>query len=160
MRRMVTAESLERHRAALTGHCYRMLGSASEADDAVQETLVRAWRSGDRFEGRASLLAWLYRIATRVCLDALSERSRRAHPMDLGPPGSVDAPLTALPRSHWIDPVPDASAVPADGDPAERAELRQSIQVCGARTRAPERRNVRRYTWQARARVSSSGTRA
>ncbi len=126
---MVTAETLERHRAALTGHCYRMLGSASEADDAVQETLVRAWRSGDRFEGRSSLRTWLYRIATRVCLDALSERSRRARPMDLGPPGSVDAPLTVLPRSHWIDPVPDASAVPAEGDPAEQAALRESIRL-------------------------------
>ena len=126
---MVTAEVLERHRAALTGHCYRMLGSASEADDAVQETLVRAWRSGDRFEGRSSLRTWLYRIATRVCLDALSERSRRARPMDLGPPGTIDAPLTALPRSHWIDPVPDASAVPAEGDPAEQAALRQSIRL-------------------------------
>ena len=126
---MVTAEILERHRAALTGHCYRMLGSASEADDAVQETLVRAWRSGDRFEGRSSLRTWLYRIATRVCLDALSERSRRARPMDLGPPSPTDAPLTALPRSHWIDPVPDASAVPDEGDPSERAALRQSIRL-------------------------------
>ena len=126
---MVTAEFLERHRAALTGHCYRMLGSASEADDAVQETLVRAWRSGDRFEGRSSLRTWLYRIATRVCLDALSERSRRARPMDLGPPSAIDAPLTALPRSHWIDPVPDASAVPAECDPSERAVLRQSIRL-------------------------------
>ena len=126
---MVTAESLESHRAALTGHCYRMLGSTSEADDAVQETIVRAWRSIDRFEGRSSLRTWLYRIATRVCLDALSDRSRRARPVDLGPPGSVDAPLTALPRSHWIEPVPDASAVPADGDPSEQAALRQSIRL-------------------------------
>jgi RNA polymerase sigma-70 factor (ECF subfamily) len=106
-----------------------MLGSAAEADDPVQETLVRAWRSSDRFEGRSSLRAWLYRIATRVCLDALSDRARRARPTDLGPPGSVDAPLTAPPRSHWIDPVPDASAVPADSDPSEQAALRQSIRL-------------------------------
>src|SRR5262249_6192854 len=68
---------LERHRAALTGHCYRMLGSPEEADDAVQETFVRAWRSLDRFEQRSSLKTWLYSIATRVCLDALGERARR-----------------------------------------------------------------------------------
>jgi RNA polymerase sigma-70 factor (ECF subfamily) len=126
---MVTAEHLERHRAALTGHCYRMLGSATEADDAVQETMVRAWRSLDSFEERASLRTWLYRIATRVCLDVLSHRSRRARPMDLGPAGSFDGPLTALPRSHWIDPVPDASALPADADPSEKVALRQSIRL-------------------------------
>jgi RNA polymerase sigma-70 factor (ECF subfamily) len=106
-----------------------MLGSAAEADDAVQETIVRAWRSVDRFEERSSLRTWLYRIATRVCLDALSDRSRRARPMDLGPAGSVDGPLTALPRSHWIEPVPDASVLPADDDPSERAVLRQSIRL-------------------------------
>src|SRR5207253_4318667 len=87
-----TASQLEEHRTALTGHCYRMLGSAIEADDAVQETIVRAWRSLDRFDGRASLRTWLYRIATNVCLDALSDRSRRARPMELGPEGSVDDP--------------------------------------------------------------------
>jgi len=126
---MVPAEHLEKHRAALTGHCYRMLGSPAEAEDAVQETLVRAWRSLDRFEQRASLRTWLYRIATRVCLDALSDRSRRERPVDLGPAGTVDDPLTALPRSHWLEPVPDASALPADADPSELAVLRQSIRL-------------------------------
>jgi RNA polymerase sigma-70 factor (ECF subfamily) len=89
---------LEKHRTALTGHCYRMMGSVVDADDAVQETLVRAWRSLDRFDGRASLRTSLYRIATNVCLDMLAERSRRMRPLEAGPVGTVDDPLTALPR--------------------------------------------------------------
>ncbi|WNG41234.1 sigma-70 family RNA polymerase sigma factor [Archangium violaceum] len=126
---MATAYHLEEHRAALTGHCYRMLGSAAEADDAVQETLVRAWRNLDRFEERASLRTWLYRIATRVCLDSLDERSRRARPMELGPVGSVDGPLDMLPGSRWIEPIPDAQALPSDADPSELLILRQSIRL-------------------------------
>src|SRR5215211_4796084 len=105
------ATRLEEHRAALTGHCYRMLGSAAEADDAVQETMVRAWRSLDHFEGRASLRSWLYRIATNVCLDVLSDRTRRARPMELGPVGSIEGPLTTLPGSTWIEPIPDVHAI-------------------------------------------------
>ncbi|PCC69426.1 RNA polymerase, sigma subunit, ECF family [Nannocystis exedens] len=124
-----TANDLEQHRAALTGHCYRMLGSAAEADDAVQETLVRAWRALDRFEGRSSLRTWLYRIATRVCLDALSRRSRRARPMELGPMGTVDDVLVSLPGEQWVEPIPDAQALPADADPYERASLRESIRL-------------------------------
>jgi RNA polymerase sigma-70 factor (ECF subfamily) len=126
---MATANHLEEHRAALTGHCYRMLGSAAEADDAVQETMVRAWRSLDRFEERASLRTWLYRIATRVCLDMLTDESRRARPMELGPVGSVDAELTRLPGSRWLEPIPDASALPTDADPSELLVLRQSIRL-------------------------------
>lgn len=126
---MDTAHQLEEHRAALMGHCYRMLGSASEADDAVQETMLRAWRNLDRFEGRASLRTWLYRIATRVCLDALSARSRRARPMEEGPPGTVESSLVQRSRSHWLEPIPDAQALPADADPAERAMLRESIRL-------------------------------
>jgi RNA polymerase sigma-70 factor (ECF subfamily) len=120
---------LEEHRAALTGHCYRMLGSAVDADDAVQETMVRAWRSLGRFDGRSTLRTWLYRIATNVCLDAIGERSRRARPIEDGPVCSVNDPLEARPRTHWLEPIPDARALPADADPAERAVLRQSIRL-------------------------------
>lgn len=120
---------LETHRAALTGHCYRMLGSAADADDAVQETMIRAFRSLDRFEGRASLKTWLYRIATNVCLDSLSQRSRRTRPFEEGPVGTVDDALTERPRTHWLEPVPDASVFPADSDPSEIAALRQSVRL-------------------------------
>src|SRR5438309_3970780 len=94
---------LEEHRTALTGHCYRMLGSPVDADDAVQETMVRAWRSMERFDGRSSVRTWLYRIATNVCLDTLSDRSRRERPLE-GPPGSVDDALETRPRTHWLEP--------------------------------------------------------
>ena len=124
-----TATQLEEQRVALTGHCYRMLGSAAEADDAVQETVLRAWRSLERFDGRASLRTWLYRIATNVCLDALADRSQRARPMELGPEGSVDDPLNELPRTHWLEPIPDSKALPADADPSELLVLRQSIRL-------------------------------
>jgi RNA polymerase sigma-70 factor (ECF subfamily) len=120
---------LEPHRAALTGHCYRMLGSAVEADDAVQDTLVRAWKFRDRFDGRSSLRTWLYRIATNVCLDALSDRSRRERPVEEGPEGTVDDPLEERARTHWLEPVPDARAIPEDADPAQRAILRESIRL-------------------------------
>src|SRR5688572_20263855 len=116
---------LEQHRRELTGYCYRMLGSAFEADDAVQETMVRAWRSLDRFEGRSSLRSWLYRIATNVCLDMLGERQRRARPMDLRGPQSADTPLPApLEETLWIEPIPDASVIPENGDPLELAVAR------------------------------------
>src|SRR3954469_18830449 len=96
---------LERHRGELTGYCYRMLGSVFEADDAVQETMVRAWKAADRFEGRSSVRSWLYRIATNVCLDALRGRQRRARPMDMGPAGTVETFKGAtLPESAWVQP--------------------------------------------------------
>ena len=125
----IDAAQLESHRAALTGHCYRMLGSAFDAEDAVQETLVRAWRSVDRFEGRSSLRTWLYRIATNVCLDALSDSSRRARPMEEGPVGSVNDELHVRPRTHWLEPIPDARALPSDADPFQLTALRQSIRL-------------------------------
>lgn len=120
---------LEAHRPALTGHCYRMLGSPVDAEDAVQETMVRAWQSLDRFEARSSLRTWLYRIATNVCLDALSDRSRRARPMEERPAGSVEDALEARPRSDWLEPIPDERALPADGDPYELTALRRSIRL-------------------------------
>jgi RNA polymerase sigma-70 factor (ECF subfamily) len=122
---------LEQHRRALTGYCYRMLGSAFEAEDAVQETLVRAWRSLDRFEpGRAPLRSWLYAIATNVCIDMLSGRRRRAHPMDLGPSSAAGTTIgRPLPESTWIEPIPDHRVLPPDGDPAELAVARESIRL-------------------------------
>ena len=120
---------LERHRPELTAYCYRMLGSAFEAEDAVQETFLRAWRGFDRFEGRAALRSWLYRIATNVCLDMLSGRERRARPMDLGPARSPDGPVGGtLPEATWIQPMPDALVV-ADDDPAEKAVARETIKL-------------------------------
>ena len=120
---------LELHRPALTGHCYRMLGSPFDAEDAVQETLVRAWRNAGRFEGRSSLRTWLYKIATNVCLDALSNKARRFRPMEEGPVGTIDDPLDDRPRTHWLEPIPDARAIPADDDPLEQTMLRQSIRL-------------------------------
>jgi len=124
------AAQLEQYRAELTGYAYRMLGSAFEAEDAVQETLIRAWRGLDRFEGRAALRSWLYRIATNVCLDMLTSRERRARPMDLGPALTADNALgAALPEERWIEPIPDARAMPAGGDPAAVTELRETIRL-------------------------------
>jgi RNA polymerase sigma-70 factor (ECF subfamily) len=126
----VDVSALEAHRSALTGHCYRMLGSAADADDAVQETIVRAWRSLDRFEGRASLRTWLYRIATNVCLDTLSDASRRMRPIEEGPSTTVEqASLETRERTHWLEPIPDARALPIDADPYELTALRQSIRL-------------------------------
>ena len=126
---MATAQDLELHRPALMGHCYRMLGSAAEADDAVQETMIRAWKALDRFEERSSLRTWLYRIASRVCLDALSDRSRRTRPMETASAGTADDDLQELPASHWIEPIPDVQALPADGDPSEMVMLKESIRL-------------------------------
>jgi RNA polymerase sigma-70 factor (ECF subfamily) len=117
------------HRSELTGYCYRMLGSAFEAEDAVQDTLVRAWKAYDTFEGRASLRSWLYRIATNVCLDMLASRQRRARPMDLGPASRGDsAPGPTLPEVTWITPIPDGRVQP-EGDPADVAISRETIRL-------------------------------
>jgi RNA polymerase sigma-70 factor, ECF subfamily len=121
---------LEAHRRALTGYCYRMLGSGSEAEDAVQETFLRAWRKQESFEGRSSLKSWLYRIATNVCLDMLQGSQRRARPMDLGPSSTADSTLPAgLPEHAWVLPVPDAQVLPEGGDPAELAASRETIRL-------------------------------
>jgi RNA polymerase sigma-70 factor (ECF subfamily) len=120
------------HRRELTGYCYRMLGSAVDADDAVQETLVRAWRGIDDFEGRSAVRSWLYRIATNVCLDALSGRQRRALPMDLSgsPWQPVESSLAARrPATAWVEPVLDRQVIADDADPAEQAVARESIRL-------------------------------
>ena len=125
----IDAAQLEPHRAALTGHCYRMLGSAGDAQDAVQETLIRAWRHADGFDGRSALRTWLYRIATNVCLDALADRAKRMRPADHRPPGRIGDGLDPLPEELWVEPIPDALAIPGDADPEERLLLRESIRL-------------------------------
>ena len=122
---------LEEHRTELTAYCYRMLGSPFEAEDAVQDTLLRAWKSYGSFEGRSQLKSWLYRIATNVCLDLLNGRNRRARPMDLGPSGTAD-PVNLgqpLPEETWVEPVPDGRILPERGDPAQIAELKESVRL-------------------------------
>ena len=121
---------LEAYRQELTGYCYRMLGSGFEAEDAVQETMVRAWRAIDRFEGRSALRSWLYRIATNVCLDMLRGPQRRARPMDLGPSSTAEGHLgPQVPEDAWVQPIADAKVLPADMDPAELAASRESIRL-------------------------------
>ena len=126
-----TTDDLEFYRRELTGYCYRMLGSAFEADDAVQETMLRAWKAVDGFEGRSSLRSWLYRIATNVCLDALRGEKRRALPMDLGPASPpVESHMRPAPAEDlWVTPMPDARIVPENGDPAEIAAVRDSVRL-------------------------------
>jgi RNA polymerase sigma-70 factor (ECF subfamily) len=122
--------ALDTHRRELTAYCYRMLGSGFEAEDAVQETLVRAWRNLDRFEGRSSLRSWLYRIATNVCLDMLRGAQRRARAMDMGPATTAAEPnLATLADSAWLLPVLSANVVPETADPAEAAVARESIRL-------------------------------
>jgi RNA polymerase sigma-70 factor (ECF subfamily) len=123
---------LLQHRRELTGYCYRMLGSSFDAEDAVQETMVRAWRGLAAFEGRSALRSWLYRIATNVCLDQLSGRQRRALPMDLSgsPWQPVESSLAARkPGTAWVEPVLDRQVLPDDGDPAEQAVAKESIRL-------------------------------
>jgi len=126
-----TEADLEPFRRELTGYCYRMRGSGFDADDAVQETMVRAWRGASGFEGRSSLKSWLYRIATNVCLDMLRGRDRRARPMELGPSSAPEAhhlgPL--LPEHAWVSPIADPRVMPLDGDPAEITAARESIRL-------------------------------
>ncbi len=124
---------LESHRRELTAYCYRMLGSPFEAEDAVQDTFIRAWRALDRFEGRAALRSWLYRIATNVCLDMLHGRERRATPMDLGPAREpIEANLNVPSEVTWLQPIPDGLVVD-DGDPADVAVARESIRLAFVR---------------------------
>ena len=120
-------QQLEHYRVELTAYCYRMLGSA-DAEDAVQETFIRAWRAHDRFEGRSALRSWLYRIATNVCFDILEGRKRRARPMDLGPAGEPIVENLRTPDQLWIEPMPDSRVV-GDGDPAEIVGARESVRL-------------------------------
>src|SRR3954469_14940273 len=123
------AHELEQFRGELTAYCYRMLASPFEAEDAVQETMLRAWRSYDRFEGRAAVRSWLYRIATNVCLDMLDGRERRARPMDLGPAREpVAENLSTLPEVTWIEPIPDGAVLGAS-DPADAAVARETLRL-------------------------------
>ena len=124
-------QEIETHRRELTGYCYRMLGSGFEAEDAVQETMVRAWRGIDGFEGRSSLRSWLYRIATNVCLNMLQTPQRRALPMDLGPSTTVERHVLGdqLVERTWVQPIADGRVLPDDGDPAELAAARESIRL-------------------------------
>ncbi len=144
--RPVNVEELEEHRRELTGYCYRMLGSGFEADDAVQETMLRAWRAADSFEGRASLRSWLYRIATNVCLDMLRSPQRRARPMELGPsrPPEVSSLVPTLAEHAFVSPVADARVLPDNGDPAEIAASRETIRLAfvSALQRLPARQRA------------------
>src|SRR5919106_2455052 len=120
-------QQLEQYRVELTAYCYRMLGSV-DAEDAVQETFIRAWRAFDRFEGRSTLRSWLYRIATNVCFDMLESRKRRARPMDLGPAREPVAETLHTPEVAWLEPIPDGRVVP-EGDPAEVIAARESVRL-------------------------------
>jgi RNA polymerase sigma-70 factor (ECF subfamily) len=123
-------DELETHRRALTGYCYRMIGSGAEAEDAVQETMVRAWRSADKLQERGALKAWLFKIASNVCLDMLQSSQRRAQPMDMGPAGTADTPLgPQLADSVFVRPIADAKVLPEDGDPAELAAEKETLRL-------------------------------
>ena len=142
----ITAQ-LEPYRRELTGYCYRMLGSGFEAEDAVQDTFVKAWKNFDSFEGRSSLRSWLYRIATNVCLDMVRGPQRRARPMELGPSSPIET--AALGPAHgentWIQPIPDAKVVPSDGDPADIALARETIRlafIAALQNLPPKQRSV------------------
>ncbi|MEZ7007604.1 sigma-70 family RNA polymerase sigma factor [Streptomyces sp. AD55] len=137
--------ALEEHRVELTGYCYRMLGSSFEAEDAVQDTLVRAWRGYGSFEGRSSLRSWLYRIATNVCLDMLAAGKRRARPVDLTDATPLArAALTPRPDHTWLEPVPDGRVLPTTEDPAEAAVARESVRLAfmAALQRLPPRQRA------------------
>ncbi|HEX4363104.1 MAG TPA: sigma-70 family RNA polymerase sigma factor [Solirubrobacteraceae bacterium] len=121
---------LEQHRRELTGYCYRMLGSSFEAEDAVQDTMLRAWRNIGRFEGRSALKSWLYRIATNVCLDMLNGRQRRARPIEIGAAGDPANPdMTTRAEVTWLEPIPDGRVLPESSDPADLAVAQETLRL-------------------------------
>jgi RNA polymerase sigma-70 factor, ECF subfamily len=127
---MTLEQEMEAHRSALTGYCYRMIGSGSEAEDAVQETMVRAWRAADKLQARGALKAWLFKIANHVCLDMLQSAQRRAQPMDLGPAQDAGSPLgVPLVESAWVRPVADSAVLSPDADPADVAAERETLRL-------------------------------
>ncbi|GAA2363129.1 sigma-70 family RNA polymerase sigma factor [Dactylosporangium salmoneum] len=123
---MDLTQQLERHRRELEVHCYRMVGSFHEAEDLVQETFLRAWRGWDQFQGRSSVRAWLYRIATNACLDALKSAQRRVLPMDLAPPSAPGVSLPPRADVPWLEPLPDRVL---DEDPATRLVARETVEL-------------------------------
>ena len=143
---LLAVEDLDRYRRELTGFCYRMLGSGSEAEDAVQETFVKAWQAADRFEGRSSIRTWLYRIATNVCIDMGRSPQRRARPVDLGPARTPDPVHLSdvLPEDRWITPVADEDVLDLHGDPGEVAAVRETIRLAfvAALQRLPARQRA------------------
>lgn len=122
-------EELETHRKAIYGHCYRMLGSVVDADDAVQETMVRAWKGLEGFDGRSSPKTWLYRIATNVCIDALGAKKRRFRPMDEAAPGTPEDAIDSRPREHWLEPVPTSAILADDATPDVALVQRESVRL-------------------------------
>src|SRR6516162_1158886 len=126
------SELVEAHRAELRAHCYRMLGSFHDAEDALQDALLRAWRALSRFEGRSSLRSWLYRIATNSCLRLIERRPSRVLPIDYGPPADAhDPPAPPLVESVWIDPYPENALAAPEGlaSPEARYEQRESVEL-------------------------------
>jgi len=124
-------DQLETHRRELTGYCYRMLGSGPDAEDAVQETMLRAWRGAAGFEGRSSARSWVYRIATNVCLDMLRGRKHKATPMEMGPSRPPDAHSLEhqLPDGSWVSPIADQRVLPLEADPGDLVAARESIRL-------------------------------
>ena len=131
------------HRAELTGYCYRMLGAPSEAEDAVQETLLRAWKAQDGFEGRAKVRTWLYRIAHNVCIDMHRSPQRRARPMEMGPSTPLSELVLGDQRDEhaFVQPAPDSSVIDLSGDPADVAAARETVRLAfvAALQRLPSR---------------------
>ncbi|MFA4926982.1 MAG: sigma-70 family RNA polymerase sigma factor [Patulibacter sp.] len=123
-------QELESHRRGLTGYCYRMLGSASEAEDAVQEAMVRAWRASNQLTAPGALKSWLYRIASNVCIDQIQSPQRRAMPMDLSPAGKAAGELGApLPETAWVHPIASGRVLGGGGDPADVAGSRETLRL-------------------------------